>query len=131
MATHFSSNDGSLVVVRSWGGESEGVRVSLQPGAARVGLDEELRGDDGSTHTLRELAREAGRGGHVERLRRSVGEVPDARDAYAGLSPEMRKAHNVVPQSEPTCWTCGDELTHGRQRARRECRMCERDRCES
>ncbi len=57
MGTLFTDSDtGAEVAHRSWGGDSVGVRVTLLPGARNASMDSLLRGDDGSTETLRSLA---------------------------------------------------------------------------
>lgn len=73
MATTFCDALGTPVAVRSAGTLDEGVRVTLLPGAADLlFVDEWLHGDNGEELTLLALARQAGKGGLLDRLRREV-----------------------------------------------------------
>lgn len=74
MGTQFEHHD-ALVAKRYWGGTDAGVCVQLHAGVAVVPhLDTKLKGDDGTFRTLRQLARECGRNGRLDLLRKGMGE---------------------------------------------------------
>lgn len=72
MGTEFRDRRGRIIARRSWGGEREGVRVTLASEAAEW-LREQRRGvrlygDDGSETTLADLCEEIGNGGYLKSL---------------------------------------------------------------
>lgn len=62
MSTTFKDKDGTEVAHRFFGGETEGVKVELRPGAADISHNTRLFGDDGSHETLETLAQSIGNG---------------------------------------------------------------------
>ena len=73
MATNFHDRKGRVIATRSWGGEREGVRVTLCPAAAdflteRGAMNAKLHGDDGSKLTLAEVCEQIGVAGYLHGL---------------------------------------------------------------